>query len=205
MPVQKQRFGHTPDGVAVDLYVLTNRNGLTVTLTSYGAAVVAIHAPDRHGTLADIVLGHDTLEGFLDAARNPYFGCVVGRYANRIASGRFHLNGVDYQLAVNNNGNHLHGGLCGFDKAVWESARAEAEGASSVAFSYLSRDGEEYTVTPDGDTRFVVFYVDGMPSTVVNASPYKATMREGAVTAKAYARYASKTPVVTAVAAPATR
>ncbi len=143
MPLQQQRFGYTSSGAEVHLFTLTNRQGVTVTLMSYGAAVVSILTPDRAGVTADIALGFDSFDGYLDPARNSYFGCVVGRYANRIAGGQFTLNGVTYQLATNENSNHLHGGLRGFDKVVWDFAVAEADGAASVAFSYLSPDGEE--------------------------------------------------------------
>ncbi len=145
MPLQQQLFGQLPSGTAVHLLTLTNSHGVTVQLMNYGAAIVAIHTPDRDGRMADITLGFDSLSGYLDPERNSYFGCVVGRYANRIAGGQFVLNGVTYQLAVNEGGiNHLHGGQRGFDKVLWDYAVAEADGAASVAFSYLSPDGEEH-------------------------------------------------------------
>jgi len=107
MDVQKESFGKMPDGRAVDLYTLTNTHGLRARLTNYGAIVVSLEVPDRRGKLGDIVLGFDTLDEYL--AGHPYFGCVVGRYGNRIGKGRFTLNGIEYQLATNNGPNHLHG------------------------------------------------------------------------------------------------
>ncbi|MHC4500730.1 MAG: aldose epimerase family protein, partial [Planctomycetota bacterium] len=117
MDVQKQKFGKTENGTDVDLYKLTNANGLKAAIMTYGAIVVSLEVPDRNGKLADIVLGFDSLEEYLKG--HPYFGAIVGRYGNRIGKAKFTLNGVEYQLAANNNGNHLHGGIKGFDKVVW--------------------------------------------------------------------------------------
>lgn len=143
MAIQRQPFGHLPDGSAVELYTLTNPHGLKVRIMTYGATLVALEVPDKNGLLADIVLGHDALEGYLDPAKNPYFGSIVGRYGNRIAKGRFSLDGVDYQLATNNGPNHLHGGIKGFDKVLWSAEPLEEERAVGVKLTYLSPDGEE--------------------------------------------------------------
>lgn len=110
-------FGQLTDGRPVDLFVLTNANGVTVRVMTYGCTIVSIHVPDRNGVFADIALGFDTLEGYLSP--HPYFGSTIGRYANRIARGRYTLDGVTCQLACNNGPNHLHGGIAGFDKQLW--------------------------------------------------------------------------------------
>ncbi|MBI4877014.1 MAG: galactose mutarotase [Acidobacteria bacterium] len=139
--VKKQPFGKTAAGEAVDLYTLTNRSGVEAAITSYGGIVVSLKTPDRAGALADIVLGFDSLDGYLKG--HPFFGALVGRYGNRIAKGRFQLNGVEYKLAVNNGENHLHGGLAGFDKAVWKVRDVSTPEAASLELTYVSKDGEE--------------------------------------------------------------
>ena len=130
-------FGKTPDGTAVERFTITNGR-VTAKVLTFGGIVSELHVPDRDGKLADVVLGFHTLDGYLKA--HPYFGATVGRVANRIAGGKFTLDGKDYVLAVNNGPNTLHGGLKGFDKAVW---KVEAATDSSLALSYLSKDGEE--------------------------------------------------------------
>ena len=134
-------FGALPDGRAATLFTLTNARGHVVTLTDYGATIVGVTVPDRSGKLADVALGFDDLVGFLSKS-NPYFGCIVGRFGNRIAKGRFTLEGHEYQLAINNGPNHLHGGLRGFDKLLWKAA-VVGENPPSVRFSLLSADGDE--------------------------------------------------------------
>jgi len=142
MDLKKESFGRLPDGTEIDIYTLTNRNGLRVRIMTYGATIVSLEAPDREGKLADIVLGYDSLEGYMKV--NPYFGCIVGRYANRIAGGRFVLDGITYELAKNDGKNHLHGGVKGFDKVVWTADEpVRREGAVGVKMGYLSKDGEE--------------------------------------------------------------
>jgi len=147
-------FGVMPDGTSVESYVLTNGK-MSVKVITYGAIVAEIHVPDRDGVLADVVLGFDSLEGYLSP--QPYFGAIIGRVANRIARGSFTLDGKTYTLAVNNGPNSLHGGLKGFDKAVWKVKNASGQ---SIALSYVSKDGEEgypgnlsvdvtYTLTSD--------------------------------------------------------
>src|SRR5262245_7829147 len=117
--LKKEDFGKTGDGQAVSLFTLTNANGVEAKITNYGGIVVSLKTPDRTGKMDDIVLGFDNLDEYLKG--HPFFGAVAGRYANRIAKGRFALNGVEYKLAVNNGENHLHGGIVGFDKVVWEA------------------------------------------------------------------------------------
>ena len=105
----------------MDLYTLTNRNGLVAKITNLGGHVTELHVPDRDGRMADIVLGHSTLDPYLDRKTNPYFGSIVGRYANRIAKGKFTLDGKEYTLDANNGANHLHGGKMGFDLKLWKA------------------------------------------------------------------------------------
>lgn len=136
--VSKTSFGQLPDGTAIDLFTLTNANGLVAKVTNYGAIITEVHVPDRHGKLGDIVHGFDNLDQYLQ--KHPYFGATVGRVANRIAKGTFTLDGQTYHLAINNGPNALHGGLKGFDKAVWH---AEPQAGAAVKFSYTSADGEE--------------------------------------------------------------
>lgn len=139
--MKKQAFGTTADGQEIDLHTLTNQHGMEVGIIDYGGTVVCLKAPDRNGKTADVVLGFDSIEGYLKA--HPFFGVLVGRYGNRIAKGRFTLNGVEYKLATNNGENHLHGGIKGFDKAVWK-ARDVSDGQSQrLELTYLSKDGEE--------------------------------------------------------------
>src|SRR5437773_7912111 len=139
--ITRTPFGTTSDGKAVELFTLTNAHGVEVRAMTYGATIVSLRTPDRGGHLGDIVLGYPTLAGYL--AQSPYFGAIVGRYGNRIAKGRFSLDGKTYQLATNNGPNHLHGGVKGFDKVVWSTAPAETDSSAAVTLSYISPAGEE--------------------------------------------------------------
>ncbi|MCX6937963.1 MAG: galactose mutarotase [Verrucomicrobia bacterium] len=138
-------FGKTPDGTPVEVFTLTNRHGTKIRAMTYGAIVVSLHTPDRSGKPGDIVLGFNTLAEYI--ADSPYFGAVAGRYANRIARGKFALGGIDYTLATNNEPAgipcSLHGGLKGFDKVVWQGEGVAKNGAQGVRFTYVSKDGEE--------------------------------------------------------------
>lgn len=136
--VTKADFGRLQDGTAVDLFTLDSGTGAVVKVSTYGTIITEIHVPDRQGLAADVVHGFPTLEGYLQG--HPYFGCTVGRVANRIARGRFELDGKTYELAVNNGPNALHGGLKGFDKAVW---KAEPQAGASVLFKHRSPEGDE--------------------------------------------------------------
>jgi aldose 1-epimerase len=139
--VTKKLFGKTPSGKRVDLFTLTNAHGLCAKITNYGTIITELLVPDRQGRLGNIVLGFDNLRQYL--VGNPsYLGCTVGRVANRTAKGRFQLDGKKYKLAVNNGPHHLHGGARGFDKVVWSAEIVKGKEAA-VAFTYLSRDGEE--------------------------------------------------------------
>ena len=141
MDVSKAPFGTLPDGTAVEIYTLSNVHGIKARLMTYGAILVSLDLPDKTGAFADCVLGYDSLDGYLKTT--PYFGAIVGRYGNRIAKGRFVLDGVEYKLATNNGENHLHGGNRGFDKVVWTAEPFIDSDAAGVSFTYLSKDGEE--------------------------------------------------------------
>lgn len=134
-------FGKTEKGEALSLYTLKNRNGVELAVTNYGARVVSLKSPDARGILADIVTGFESAKGYL--GENPYFGAVVGRYGNRIAKGKFSLEGKEYTLAKNNGENSLHGGKVGFDRAVWTGHAEQAGDTEKVTLTYLSKDGEE--------------------------------------------------------------
>ena len=140
-PIKKESFGQTKDGKAVDLYTITNSHGMEVRTITYGGIIVSLRVPDKNGKFDDVVLGFDKLDGYLD--KSPYFGAIVGRYGNRIANGKFTLNGKEYSLAKNNGPNSLHGGLKGFDKAIWHAEPFKNKQGSGVAFTYTSKDGEE--------------------------------------------------------------
>jgi aldose 1-epimerase len=139
--VARMEFGKLPDGRNVDRFTLTNSNGMEVQALNYGGIITSIRVPDRNGKFDDVVLGYDTLDPYV---RNPsYFGAIVGRYANRIANGKFTLDGKEYVLATNNRPNHLHGGVKGFDKQIWDAKIGDAANGASVIFTYRSPDGEE--------------------------------------------------------------
>ena len=141
MTMQKSVFGTTQEGQEVFAYTLKNKSGMEATVITFGATLVSLSAPDRNGAMADIVLGFDSLSGYL--TQNPYFGSTIGRYGNRIGKGKFKLNGVEYTLAVNNGPNHLHGGIKGFDKVIWTVDEKESVAGTSLVFLYVSKDGEE--------------------------------------------------------------
>ncbi|AMV37073.1 aldose epimerase family protein [Planctomyces sp. SH-PL62] len=159
--LSKMDFGKTKDGEAVELYTLKNGR-IVVKVATYGATIVSIEAPDRDGKVDDVTLGFDTLEGYL--GEHPYFGATVGRVANRIAKGKFTLDGEDYTLAVNNPPNALHGGLKGFNRVVWKARPFESPEGPAVEMTYTSPDGEEgypgnltvavtFTVTADDELK----------------------------------------------------
>jgi len=139
--IEETVYGQMPDGRDVHLYTMTNSNGMRVKLTDYGAITVSVEVPDSGGNLGDVTLGYDTLEGWL--GNTSYFGATVGRYANRIAKGKFELDGKTYTLATNNDENHLHGGLKGFDKVLWNAEMVETDDGAGVKFTRTSADGEE--------------------------------------------------------------
>jgi aldose 1-epimerase len=156
--VERTPFGTAPGGQPVEVYTLTNRQGMEARVTNYGGILLGLRVPDRDGRFDDVVLGYDSLADYL--AESPYFGALIGRYGNRIARGRFTLDGRQYTLATNNGVNHLHGGLKGFDKVVWTAAPFENEQGMGLVLTYVSPDGEEgypgtltarvtYTLTAD--------------------------------------------------------
>lgn len=139
--ISKSPFGRAPDGAEVSLYTLRNSHGLVVKVTNYGGIVTAIEVPDSGGRPVNITLGFDRIEPYLEGT--PYFGALVGRYANRIAHGRFTLGGDEYRLPLNDGHHHLHGGPHGFDKVVWESSPYQREGVAGLRLHYVSNDGEQ--------------------------------------------------------------
>jgi aldose 1-epimerase len=179
MSHETQPFGKTKDGQQVTLHTLKNRHGVTVKLIDYGATVISVETPDRDGKTANITLSFPALDGYLQ--RHPFFGSTVGRYANRIAGGKFTLDGKEYTLATNNGPNHLHGGLKGFDAVMWKAEPISRESAPAyvgVKFRYTSKDGEEgypgtlqvtaaYTLSDDNELRIDYAAVTDKP-TVIN-------------------------------------
>jgi len=139
--IKKNYFGVLSNGEKVDIYYMKNTKGIELKIMNYGGAIVSAIVPDKNGNFADIVLGHDSFQGYLKA--NPYFGAIVGRYANRIAKGKFTLNGKVYTLATNNGQNHLHGGIKGFDKRIWNATPLITPNGVALKLSYLSKNGEE--------------------------------------------------------------
>jgi aldose 1-epimerase len=139
--IRKQSFGKTVSGDEIDLYSLTNKKGMEVSITNYGATVVTLRVPDRAGKVADVVLGFDTLEGYENG--KAYFGATVGRYGNRIGGGQFSIGGKTYTLPKNDGNNTLHGGIVGFNKRVWKAREIASKDGESLELSYLSADGEE--------------------------------------------------------------
>jgi aldose 1-epimerase len=162
------------DGKQVDLYTLTNANGVQVKITTYGGIVTSWVTPDKDGNKSNVVLGFDSLSGYL--AKPPYFGAIIGRYGNRIAKGRFKIDTAIYQLATNNGENHLHGGNKGYDKVVWDATPSDS--TASLTLTYLSKDGEEgypgnlnitvvYTLTDENEL-LIEYSAETDKATVVN-------------------------------------
>ena len=168
MPLTRQPSGTVDDpaspsdGLPVDLYTLTNGEGMEVKIMTYGGIIQSINVPDRKGHVANVALGFNNLDQYVN--ETPYFGCITGRYANRIALGQFTLDGVDHQLATNNAPNHLHGGDFGFDKRVWAAEEIHDGESVGLRLTYTSPDGEEhypgtlavevvYVLTPKNEIR----------------------------------------------------
>jgi len=139
--ITKSTFGKTTDGQQADLYVLSNKKGMQVAITNFGATIVSVKVPDRNGKVADVVLGYDDVKDH--ESGKAYFGATVGRYANRIAHGEFTLNGATYTLAKNDGENHLHGGVRGFSKKMWTAKDVSTGNRPALKFTYVSEDGEE--------------------------------------------------------------
>ncbi|RYZ42814.1 MAG: galactose mutarotase [Myxococcaceae bacterium] len=173
--MEQSSFGTAPGGQPVDVYTLTNRQGMEARVTNYGGLLLSLRVPDRDGRFDDVVLGYDSLADYV--AESPYFGALVGRYGNRIARGRFTLDGRQYTLATNNGVNHLHGGLKGFDKVVWTAAPFEDDQGMGLVLTYVSPDGEEgypgtltarvtYTLTADNALVFDYHATTDQPTPV---------------------------------------
>ena len=139
--IEKKQFGTTKEGQNVDQYLFKSKSGMQISIITYGGIITSWTAADKNGDYKDIVLGYNTLEEY--ETETPYFGALIGRYGNRIANGRFSLNDTTYTLAVNNGVNHLHGGLKGFDKVVWEAESMTSDTEASLVLKYLSKDMEE--------------------------------------------------------------
>lgn len=174
--VEKAAFGQVPGGPAIDSYTLINSQGASAKLITYGATLTELHVPDRHGKMGDVVLGFDDLQGYL--GQHPFFGGTIGRYANRIAKGKFTLDGKTYQLAINNAPNSLHGGEIGFNRRVWTAEPVAAKDGAAIRFRYLSKDGEEnypgnvnvgvtYTLT-DANALKIEYSAETDKDTIVN-------------------------------------
>ena len=173
MKVEKKMFGQIEDNVSAILYTLTNNNGVSMSVTNYGGIITELKVPDKNGNISDIVLGYDKVEDYIK--ETPYFGATVGRYGNRIAKGRFTLNGEEYTLAINNDPNHLHGGIKGFDKVLWETEPFQRETELGLVMKYRSKDGEEgypgnldvkitYTLNDNNEVRIDYFATTDKPT-----------------------------------------
>lgn len=176
--ISKEPFGALEDGTKVDRYTLTSGRGVRVRIITYGGIVQTLETPDRHGRRANVVLGFPTLKDYVDLNGGPYFGAIIGRYANRIAKGRFTLDGTTYQLALNNGENSLHGGLEGFNTKVWDAQPIKGRDSVGLRLEYTSPDGEEnypgtlkttvtYTLTADDQLR-VNYHATTDKATIVN-------------------------------------
>jgi len=174
--VTKASFGKTADGRTVDIYKLTNTKGAEARIITYGGTVVTLKVPDKSGKLGDVVLGFDSIGDY--EKHTSYFGALIGRYGNRIAKGKFTLDGKEYTLAVNNGENHLHGGIKGFDKVVWTARSYIDPAGANLELTYLSRDGEEgypgnlsvkvtYTLTEKNELK-IVYAATADNATVLN-------------------------------------
>lgn len=178
--IEKSGFGSTPDGEKVDLYSLKNDAGMQVDIITYGGIITSLKVPNKEGVSEDIVLGYNSLDQYIESS--PYFGAIIGRYGNRIAKGRFSIDGAKYTLATNNGPNHLHGGLKGFDKVIWKASEEKGDLAASLKLSYLSKDMEEgypgnlkvsvtYTLTDDHNLD-ILYEATTDKTTVVNLTQH---------------------------------
>ncbi|WP_337100539.1 aldose epimerase family protein [Paenibacillus sp. YIM B09110] len=180
--ITKRYVGQTPEGQDVYQYVLTNKNGMQAAIMTYGGIMTSLAVPDRNGKLENVLLGYSSLEDYWRIGNPNYFGALIGRYANRIADGRFTLEGVRYQLSVNDNPNTLHGGSRGFDKRIWHAEEVWSNGGVGLSLRYLSKDGEEgfpgnveatvvYTLT-DGNELRIDYAATTDQVTVVNLTQH---------------------------------
>lgn len=178
--ISKNKYGTTPDGQQVDKYTLKNSQGMEVDVITYGGIITSWTAPDKNGNYQNIVLGYDNLEQYIKS--NPYFGAIIGRYGNRIAKGKFQIDGKEYTLETNDGSNHLHGGVKGFDKVVWTAAEEKTDNDASLKLTYISKDGEGgypgnltstviYTLTDD-NTLEVSYEATTDQKTIVNLTQH---------------------------------
>ena len=178
--ITREPFGRSPDGAQVDALTLSNSAGLSVTALTYGCILTKIITPDRNGVPGDVVLGHDDLDGYVH--HKAYFGAVIGRHANRIREGKFVLDGREHHLSINEEPNHLHGGVTGFDAHVWQVEELTADGEEGIVFTRLSRDGEEgypgtlhvrvrYTITEANELR-ISYEAEAEAATILNLTQH---------------------------------
>ena len=178
--ITKEPFGTTADSIPVDKYILKNEKGMEISVITYGGIITSWTAPDKNGNYQDIALGYDSLGQYEKSS--PYFGALIGRYGNRIAKGKFTLDGTEYQLATNDGQNHLHGGVKGFDKVVWTASESTTDNTASLVLTYLSKDMEEgypgnlqttvtYTLNND-NTLEVVYEATTDKKTIVNLTQH---------------------------------
>jgi aldose 1-epimerase len=177
--MMKEHFG-TVDGKEVFIYTLRNIHGMEARIANYGGIIVSLKVPDKNGKSGDVVLGFDSLSSYVKDT--PYFGCLIGRYGNRIGKGKFILDGATYALATNSAPNHLHGGVKGFDKVVWEARESESIPGKALVLGYVSKDGEEgypgmltvkvtYTLTDSNEIKVDYFATTDKP-TIVNLTQH---------------------------------
>jgi len=185
--ITRTPFGKAPDGTPVELFTLKNKQGMQVQITNYGGIITTLKVPDREGNMDDLVLGYYSLDKYIE--KSPSFGCLIGRFGNRIAKGKFTLEGKEYNLAINNGPNHLHGGKIGFDKRVWEPETIEEDNAVGLKLHYLSPDMEEgypgnldvvaiYWLTDDNEVK-LDFRADTDRTTVINLTHHSYFNLEG--------------------------
>ncbi len=178
--ISKSDYGKTPDGISVEQYILKNKKGMKIAIITYGGIITSWTAPDKNGMYQDIVLGYNSLDEYIKST--PYFGAIIGRYGNRIANGKFTLEGIEYTLAQNNGPNNLHGGIKGFDKVVWNAEEVISDTIIGLKLTYHSKDKEEgfpgnletvvtYTLTED-NTLEVLYQATTDKKTIINLTQH---------------------------------